>query len=83
MNESVLKYQLLPNLTNNFNTQSTVNFIPVVLHEFLEVEEEVLEKRGALFLKEVLGCNHNWNDVLNHIALYNLQEGPRINVATW
>ena len=37
---------------NNFLTG---DLIPVVLHQFLDVEEEISEKRGTLLLEEVFG----------------------------
>jgi len=33
----------------------TTDLIPVVLHQFLEVEEKVFKKRGTLPFKEVFG----------------------------
>ena len=37
---------------NNFLTG---DLIPVVLHQLLDVEEEISEKRGTLLLEEVFG----------------------------
>ena len=61
----------------------TGDLVPVVLHQFLDVEEEISEKRGTLPFKEVFGRHHNWNDVLHHIALHNLQRKTlKVIVAT-